>query len=112
MKALIFQNKVIQIEEALFEVHNDLFWVDAPDGTEYGDVYEDGVIRKPTVPLELKKLQVRNERNRLLAATDWTQANDIPQTTKDLWAPYRQALRDVPQQDGFPTNVIWPLPPA
>ena len=54
---------------------------------------------------------VRRERNSRLAATDWTQAADVPQATKDLWAPYRQALRDVPQQAGFPMNVVWPTKP-
>jgi len=56
--------------------------------------------------------QVRSQRDRLLAKTDWTQAADVPQATKDKWAPYRQALRDVPQQEGFPYNVTWPTPPA
>ena len=55
---------------------------------------------------------VRQQRNSLLAASDWTQANDIPQATKDAWAVYRQALRDVPQQAGFPTNVVWPTKPT
>ena len=50
-------------------------------------------------------VEARAERDRLLAATDWSQAADVPQATKDLWAPYRQALRDVPEQSGFPTNI-------
>ena len=56
-------------------------------------------------------MTIRNERNALLTASDWTQAADVPQTTKDAWATYRQALRDVPQQAGFPTNVTWPQKP-
>ena len=51
------------------------------------------------------------KRNKLLGATDWTQSADVPQATKDKWAPYRQALRDVPQQAGFPHNIVWPTPP-
>lgn len=58
-----------------------------------------------------KAAEVRKERNTLLAATDWTQAVDIPQAVKDTWAPYRQALRDVPQQPGFPENITWPVRP-
>lgn len=54
---------------------------------------------------------VRAERDRLIAATDWTQAADVPQLTKDLFAPYRQALRDVPQQSGFPQTIDWPVKP-
>lgn len=54
---------------------------------------------------------IRSERNAKLAATDWTQAGDVPQSVKDSYAIYRQALRDVPQQPGFPTDVIWPTKP-
>lgn len=56
--------------------------------------------------------RVRSQRDYLLAKTDWTQAADVPQATKDRWAPYRQALRDVPQQAEFPTNVTWPIEPV
>lgn len=62
-------------------------------------------------PVEFYEAQVRAQRNQLLAATDWTQAADVPQAVKDKWAPYRQALRDVPQQAGFPMNVTWPTKP-
>jgi hypothetical protein len=55
---------------------------------------------------------VRQQRNSLLASSDWTQAGDVPQAIKDVWAVYRQALRDVPQQAGFPTNITWPTKPA
>lgn len=53
----------------------------------------------------------RIKRNLLLSETDWTQAADVPQATKDFWAPYRQALRDVPEQSGFPTEIVWPVKP-
>ena len=53
----------------------------------------------------------RADRNSLLTATDWTQAADVPQATKDKWAPYRQALRDVPEQLGFPNDIRWPVKP-
>jgi hypothetical protein len=55
--------------------------------------------------------RVRLDRTRLLAETDWSQAVDVPQAIKDKWAPYRQALRDVPQQPGFPENITWPTKP-
>jgi len=54
---------------------------------------------------------VRAERNARLAACDWTQLADAP--VDDLvWAVYRQELRDVPDQAGFPTEIIWPTQPA
>ena len=58
-----------------------------------------------------KAAEVRAERSAKLAATDWTQGADTPQATKDKYAPYRQALRDVPTQSGFPNTVIWPTQP-
>ena len=54
---------------------------------------------------------VRAERDRLLAASDWTQVSDAP-VDQAAWATYRQALRDVPQQAGFPDNITWPEVPA
>ena len=56
--------------------------------------------------------KARKKRNKLLASTDWTQNADVPQATRDLWAPYRQSLRDVPSQTGFPHTITWPTPPA
>jgi hypothetical protein len=50
------------------------------------------------------------ERNRRLAASDWTQ---YPKSTVDktAWEIYRQALRDLPEQADFPYEFIWPNPP-
>lgn len=60
---------------------------------------------------EYLAMLARERRGFLLAATDWTQMPDVPQSVKDLWSPYRQALRDVPQQSGFPNSIVWPTPP-
>ena len=53
---------------------------------------------------------VRADRNARLAATDWTQIADSS-ADKPVWAAYRQALRDVPSQAGFPQSVSWPQEP-
>jgi hypothetical protein len=53
---------------------------------------------------------VRNQRSELLSKCDWTQVADVP-VDKTLWAVYRQALRDIPAQTGFPWNVQWPTNP-
>jgi hypothetical protein len=55
---------------------------------------------------------VRRDRNRRLKVTDWTQQPDVPEATRTLWQTYRQALRDVPVQTGFPYEITWPTPPA
>ena len=53
---------------------------------------------------------VRDDRNKRLADYDWTQLADAP--VDDLvWAAYRQSLRDVPSQAGFPWDVTWPEVP-
>ena len=53
---------------------------------------------------------VRDQRNRLLNQSDWTQVADAP-VDKQAWAVYRQALRDITNQPGFPTEVTWPTKP-
>ena len=54
--------------------------------------------------------RVRTDRNLRLQASDWTQLSDA-QVDQAAWAVYRQALRDVPSQVGFPWNVTWPETP-
>ena len=58
-----------------------------------------------------KATEVRSERDARLAACDWTQVADAP-VNKTAWATYRQALRDVTSQSGFPFDVSWPAEPA
>ena len=53
---------------------------------------------------------VREQRNQKLKDTDWTQVADAP-VDQAAWAAYRQALRDVPSQQGFPWDVQWPVEP-
>ena len=53
---------------------------------------------------------VRSERDRKLAETDWMALSDV--TMSDEWKTYRQSLRDVPQQETFPTTVTWPEEPG
>lgn len=54
--------------------------------------------------------QVRSLRNRLLAECDWTQLPDAP-VNAQAWANYRQQLRDISSQTGFPWTVEWPTQP-
>jgi len=53
---------------------------------------------------------VRKERNEKLAACDWTQLSDS-KVDKVAWAKYRQGLRDITKQPGFPWEVTWELEP-
>ena len=63
------------------------------------------------IPDEERAGQVRAERNTKLAATDWTQGKDIPDNVSSKWAAYRQALREITVQAGFPWGVQWPTQP-
>lgn len=52
-----------------------------------------------------------SNRASLLQASDWTQLPDVPLATKEAWATYRQALRDITSQPGYPLEVVWPVAP-
>jgi len=58
---------------------------------------------------------MRSERNTLLAASDWTQANDSPLTdeAKASWVTYRTALRNLPNHSNWPNleDSDWPTKP-
>ncbi len=53
---------------------------------------------------------VREDRDKRLAECDWMANSDV--TMASAWRTYRQSLRDVPAQSGFPTNVTWPVEPS
>lgn len=61
------------------------------------------------LPEEDAKEIIRNARFEMLYATDWLALSDVVMSA-DM-AVYRQALRDIPQQEGFPFSVVWPTKP-
>lgn len=64
-------------------------------------------LQAETASIEAK---IRAERNRRLVESDWTQILDAP-VDRTVWANYREALRRLPEQEGFPHNVVWPTKP-
>lgn len=60
---------------------------------------------------ETQAKSVRQERNTKLSACDWTQLTDA-KVDSLAWANYRQQLRDLPAQEGFPWEVTWPTEPT
>lgn len=58
--------------------------------------------------------EARAERNRRLAACDWTTLSDAPLSAAQAeeWLTYREALRAVPEQKGFPDAIQWPVAPG
>ena len=57
---------------------------------------------------------VRAARNAVLKSSDWRVMSDSPlsNSKKAEWQTFRQALRDIPDQAGFPANVTWPSKPS
>jgi hypothetical protein len=87
-------------------------FIECPDEVECDWRLTDGVWTAPPAPTdEQVAAEVRGMRNLIIASTDWTQAADVPQAVKDKYTAYRQALRDVPAQVGFPRAINWPVAP-
>ena len=91
------------------EPHNNETAVDEDTGETYktgrwviGYTVEDK-------PQDQAEDAVRNQRDRLLSDTDWMALSD--NTITPEWATYRQALRDITGQTGFPYDVVWPTKP-
>jgi hypothetical protein len=70
------------------------------------DLNADGAAEKA----DAQAVQVRAQRIKLIEECDWTQVADAP-VDQAAWAVYRQALRDIPQQAGFPWTITWPAKP-
>ena len=62
--------------------------------------------------LEMDIRDVRGNRNRLLAESDWTQNRDVVLSNDAEWKTYRQALRDLPANTTDWTNPPWPTKPS
>lgn len=82
------------------------------DNQVFTVVVEDKTQEELDVQTALVAASVRSTRNRLLSESDWTQGKDIPDELSSVWATYRQALRDITNQEGFPLNVEFPQIPA
>jgi len=78
----------------------------------YHKIKKNGNI-SPYIPpsKEQIELQERAKRNDLLFGSNWTQLPDVPEKIKSKWAEYRQKLRNIPDQEGFPYDIIWPTSP-
>lgn len=66
------------------------------------------------VATEEQKNIVRAQRNFKLVSSDWTQLPDVQlsEEQKIGWTTYRQQLRDITTQSGFPWDITWPIPPT
>ena len=85
---------------------------DAPE-VRIGDVYDETTGTFLCDGVSLAGQIARTMRDNLLKACDYRMMPDFPcsEAARAAWAAYRQALRDLPQQDGFPETVEWPQAP-
>lgn len=77
--------------------------------------YVDGEFRFSEIEIskEQKESSIRKRRDFLISSCDWTILPDSPLSTekKKEWKSYRQQLRDITTQEGFPENVVFPEKP-
>ena len=87
-------------------------WTDA-EKQAAGLVWEEPPAAEAPEPRATSADIVRVQRDNLIAESDWRviKALELGETVPTDWATYRQALRDVPAQEGFPTDVTWPVAP-
>lgn len=94
MKALIFQNKVVDITAQEFEVSPSMTWMDAPEGCETGWVLVNNQLQPPPkipFPPELTKAIAKEK----IALTDWSVLPDVGITNVAEFESYRATLRDL-----------------
>lgn len=70
---------------------------------------EIAALQSDVPPFDIQSEAVRNQRNRLLQETDWMALSDV--TMPAEMQSYRQALRDITDQEGFPYSLTWPTKP-
>lgn len=90
------------------DIYEGVELVEVPDDVNTGWLYSDGSFLAPAITVTPE--EIRAARDNLLATTDWMALSDNTMTTE--WASYRQALRDITSQSGFPYSVEWPAAPG
>lgn len=83
---------------------------------DIGWIVDGEKFKKPEIPVEHLAAIARQKRDFLLYQSDvyvlpdrWAQ---LLEEAKTSWSAYRQALRDVPEQQGFPSEIVWPVIPT
>jgi hypothetical protein len=114
------EHTAINVTARFSEINEDLPFTAIPNDTEaHGrEIFtrtsagEFGSIDAYVPPSDTQiAAEARMYRNQLLAESDWTQLPDVPQALKNVWAAYRQALRDITAQSGFPRTIVYPNKP-
>lgn len=119
--AIIENGRVTNIAIAEPEYAAEQGWVSVDGITvDTGYFYADGQFAPNTDEINaVKAAQVRARRDQLLAESDWVVTKAVDQNAQDnlgiqipiVWVNYRQELRDIPDQPGFPSTITWPVKP-
>lgn len=90
------------------------YWPTPPHPTAQLVWLDDALAWHDPRSTEQRSADARTQRDALLAACDWrvTRAIEQGQALDPDWLTYRQALRDISEQAGFPDEIAWPAPPA
>jgi hypothetical protein len=112
----VFENEVINVieVESLTSFTPEIGeLVDLPDSIGIGYFNYDGVWKMKREYIEPSIIEKRNQ---LLIESDIAMLPDnyakLSEEKKIEWATYRQALRDLPEQEGFPWDINWPKKPT
>jgi len=106
--------------EAIYATHPNVVSVDDTAGAFDADgnavVIDESLVEAEVARLiaEQPAKEARAKRDRLLADSDWVtiRATDTGTPVPTEWQTYRQALRDITEQTGFPENIDWPQEPT
>ena len=114
IRAGVSDSDVAQNGEGEFEIECE--W--STDLQNY-KVIDGALVRKPQSEIDAMDFAVnmqklRNDRDSMLTASDWTQTPDSPlsEAQQQSWRDYRQALRDLPENTTDPLNPTWPSKPS
>jgi len=103
------------VDRVLSDAPLESNWVES-ETADMGDMYVNGTFipfdkKTDSNSISLETAFLRAKRDAALIASDWTQLPDAP-VDRFIWAAYRQQLRDITSQQGFPWGVVWPEPPV
>lgn len=104
--------QVVPATEPAFDYTKNLTRTAVASGDEFIEVWQQTEASQDEIAQRIanKADEIRSKRDLLLSQSDWTQLADVSEN-KEAWSVYRQSLRDIPLQQGFPYNVIWPITP-